>query len=103
MDSLVTNAASKTGVKKAVAKEKRIRDRELNDLTIVLNTAEGRRVVWRIMEECKIFNSIMSGNSWTHYNAGKQDLGHFIMSEIVDANEELLFLMMKENKKKEND
>ena len=76
------------------------RAEEIRDLRKVLDTTFGRKVLWRLLEECKTFSTVMTGNSWTHYNAGKQDLGHFLMSEIVEADEEYLFKMMKENKVK---
>ena len=78
--------------------EKAKRSQELLDLGSVLSHPEGRRLLWRILEECKTFSSVMTGNSWTHYYAGKQDLGHYLMSEITEANEDALFVMMKENK-----
>lgn len=34
------------------------------------------------------------------YQSGQQDLGHFIMSEITQADENLLLRLMKDNKEK---
>jgi len=97
--TLVKNAADEQQVKNAQSKQLTKRDLDLNDMRAVLNTAQGRRVLWRLMEECKVFNSIWETSAKIHYNSGKQDLGHFIMAEIVEADEKFLFDMMKENKK----
>lgn len=97
--SLVKNAASEKQVKSAEKKEQLKEDQEIHDLKFVLETAQGRRVFWRLMEQCKVFSSVWEGSAKIHYNAGQQDVGHFIMSEIVRADEKYLFEMMKENKK----
>lgn len=98
---LVRNAADKKQVAHAKDKQESVRDRELNDLRAVLATLEGRRLLWRIMGFCKTFGSIWEGSARIHYNAGQQDVGHFIMSEIAQADEEKLLSMMKESKKGE--
>ena len=99
--SLVKNAADEKQVNKAVKKEEFSRDNQLNDLRKVLETSEGRRVMWRLMEHCKVFATVWEPSAKIHYNSGQQDIGHFIMSEIVDADEKYLFEMMKENKKEQ--
>ena len=100
--SLVANAADASQVKKAGTKVQLMRDRELNDIRVVLSTVEGRRFAWRLLGECKTFASVWEASAKIHYNAGRQDLGHFIMSEVTDANVDLLFKMMTENKKGES-
>jgi hypothetical protein len=97
--SLVKNAASEKQVKKAEKVEVSKRDQQLNDLRSVLNTPSGRRVIWRFLEKCRVFNTIWEASAKIHYNSGQQDIGHYIMSEIVDADERFLLEMMKENKK----
>lgn len=94
----VKNAADPDQVKDAAARDKRVRDRELNDLRGVLSSREGRRLMWRIMEKCRSFESIFEASAKIYYNSGRQDVGHYLMAEIAEADEEKLFLMMKENK-----
>jgi len=78
------------------------RRRELTDIGTVLSNASGRRLIWRILEKCGTFASTFNKDSQTmSYLAGQQDLGHFIMSEIVASDENLLLKLMKENKTKE--
>jgi hypothetical protein len=86
-------------VKRAGVKEKDIRRQQLNDIKTVLNNASGRRLMWRIMEECNTFGSIFNQNELIMARlSGKQDLGHFIMAEIIEADDNLLLKLMKDNK-----
>lgn len=94
---LVKNSADPKQVKEAKQEEKFSRENELNDLVTVLNTIEGRRVLWRLMCHCGVFSSIFEQSSKIYYNSGCQDVGHFIMSEITEADQEFLFVMMREN------
>jgi hypothetical protein len=75
---------------------KSARDSELNDMRAVLNTPQGRRVMWRLLEHTQVFASIWHQSALIHKNAGRQDVGHFVMAEIEAANQESLFTMMKE-------
>lgn len=78
---------------------KRRRDQELNDIRAVMANESGRRFVWRLLEKAKVFGSVWHPSALIHYNAGQQDFGHFIMSEITESSEEAFVQMMKENKK----
>lgn len=93
------NLADERQVKKAEMKEKDLRKQELNDLRTVLSNASGRRLLWKILTKCNSFNSIFNvDNSTMAYLSGQQDIGHFIMSEITAADENLLIKLMKDNK-----
>lgn len=98
---LVTDAADKKQIKNAEQKEKLSRDQELSDLAIVGATKEGRRFLWRLLEKCKVFESVWENSARIHFNAGQQDLGHFVMSEITECDQKILFQMMTENKKEQ--
>ena len=95
------NAADAAQVKEGERKAKHGRDRELDDLSKLLATPQFRRFIWRVMGKCKTFESIWENSARIHFNAGQQDIGHYLMSEIVEANEEALLLMMKEAKQGE--
>lgn len=99
----MNNLADPKQVKKAELKEKDLRKQQLNDIRTVLSSISGRRLFWRILEHCNTFNTVFNEqHSTMSYLAGKQDLGHFIMSEITQADENLLLKLMKDNKGKEN-
>lgn len=97
----VTDAADKRQIKNAEQREKLLRDQELSDLAMVASTIQGRRFLWRLIERCKVFETIWENSARIHYNAGQQDLGHFLMSEIVNTKQEIFFQMMKENKQEQ--
>lgn len=95
------NAADENQVKEARLTEKRIRERELGDLRYLLASAQGRRLIWRLLGHCKSFESVWEPSAKIHYNAGKQDVGHFLMAEIIAADENSFLQMMKEAKQGE--
>lgn len=102
-----TNAANKKQVKRAEVNEKNRRRAELNDIRTVLGTKSGRRLMWRFMEYCRSFETVYDFKDndpiKMAYNSGRQDVGHFFMSEIVTADENLLFKLMRENQNKEEE
>lgn len=92
------NASDKAQIKKQEKEFQKIRKQELADLKYVLASEQGRRLVWRLMGKCKTFSSIWETSAKIHYNAGQQDLGHFLLAEVMEANSESFLQMMKENK-----
>lgn len=98
---LVSNAGDAEQVKKAKTREDRLRERELNDICAVLNIVEGRRLVWRLLGHCKIFESVFEQSARIYYNAGIQDTGHFILAEVLAARQDALLQMMQEAQKQE--
>lgn len=86
------------------ARKKRDKEIENKDLRWIegikqiCKTTAGREVLWRILGSCKVFGSVWEPSAKIHYNAGKQDVGHWLMAEIVRADENILFKMMTESK-----
>ena len=93
----VRNAASKKQVDTADMKERSARERELNEMRVVLSTVEGRRWLWRLLGKCKTFESIYESSARIHYNSGQQDIGFRIIQEIDAADPEMFFKMRNEN------
>lgn len=84
---MARNAADESQVKEQGNKEKRTRERELSDLAIVLNSSEGRRLFRRLVDFCGVSQSVSRPNALTtSYVAGAQDVGHFIVKEMLEAN-----------------
>lgn len=94
----VANASSEEGVAEAEIKEMRARRIELDDLRFLLSDRQGRRFLWRLLERCRAFSSVWEPSARIHYNAGQQDLGHYLIAEIMQANEDAFLKMMKEAK-----
>jgi hypothetical protein len=99
--SQVKNAADESQVRRATEKQENSRDFELADLESVMSTPAGRRFIWRVLERCKVFGTVWDGSARIHYNSGQQDIGHWVMAEVGAADEDALFLMMKEAKHRE--
>lgn len=97
--ALVRNAADPRQVKRGKESEAHRHDRELAELRDVLQTIEGRRVLWRFLEKCGVFESIMETSARIYYNAGKQDLGHYLLGEIGKADPNAYILMQQDAKR----
>lgn len=96
-EPLVTNAADSKQVRKARKNQRRTRAQELEDLRSVVKDAAGRRVLWRLLKRCSTFNSAIGMNdAMTNYNAGRQDIGHFILAELTAAQPDILPSLMQE-------
>jgi hypothetical protein len=96
--ALVRNAADPKQVDNAKKKEKLRRENELADLRAVLNTLEGRRLVWRLLGKLKWGQSTFDTEvTQMAFNAGMQNAGNFLMAEIIEADQTKLLLMMQES------
>lgn len=68
----------------------RKRKAELDGLRNVLATADGYVLACRLLGHCRVFESIWSPSAEIHRNAGRQDVGHFLLGEILQAAPETL-------------
>ncbi len=83
--ALVKNASSRSQTQSAAKIEQARQEQWDKDLRAMLGTAEGRRVLWGILGHCQILASIYHPSSQIYHNAGRQDVGHFILGEILSA------------------
>lgn len=100
--ALVRNAADAKQVGIAAKREKDDRELELADLRTVLETPQGRRFLWRLMGKFKwgqvVFDPIATTMA---FNAGMQNAGNFLVSEITEADDQQLLVMMQESQARE--
>ncbi len=96
MSSLVANAADRKQVERAHKKTTRDRDQEQADLRAILALPTGRRVLWRLLEDCKVFASIWHPSALIHFNEGRRDVGLKLMAAISRADDQALLQMMAE-------
>lgn len=103
-DELVHNAADAGQVKEARRKEKEQRRNELKDLVHLLKDPVFRRFAWRMLGFCKLNQTVFTTTDPVQlgYNSGKQDVGHFLLSEITTAQPESFLQMMQENHRGED-
>lgn len=97
----VSNAADVKQIEKAGKRISLERENELVDIRAILDIPGGRRFLWRLLREFKLNQSIFEPNSRIAYNSGRQDAGHFILGEIVEAQPEAFLQMMQERKEKD--
>lgn len=94
------NAGDAEQVKQAGTRADRRRARELEDLIALLDTPQGRRVLWRLLDHCGAFQSVFAEtDARTNYNAGRQDVGHFLLAEIGEARVDAIVQLMTESRK----
>ncbi len=67
--------------------EKQLCKRNVCDLQTVLRTAQGRRVLWRILQAAQVRrHAFVPGDSYaTAFQCGQQSVGLFLLAEIEDA------------------
>jgi hypothetical protein len=97
-----TNVSKPDHIKKAESKERRGRERELDDMAWVLSTPQGRRFVWRYLGECGVFRTSFNGQFQTFFNEGSRNIGLKLLADVNDSQPEAYVTMMKEARKDEN-
>lgn len=78
---------------------RKLLERQRSDMRKVLNTAEGRRVVWRIMSDAAPFNTPFAGSghdSLTFLNIGKKEFALALYAEIKATQPDMLLAMERE-------
>ena len=97
--SLVRNAADPEQVKKAAKKEERERFEELNDLRVVMNSREGRRFLFRLINRICHYdtNDFNNSGSITYHSLGERNIGRVVKSDAIEASYEAFQLMEREN------
>lgn len=86
--------------KQGQAASRRARDqrqRDLIDLREVLLTETGRRVIWRLLGFCGIYQTVLRQNPIDMAAAaGRQNVGQYLLAEVEAADAEAIFIMMRE-------
>jgi hypothetical protein len=102
-DGLVNNAADPRQVKKGRRAEKVRRIKEDEDLAWLLGDRRGRRIYWRIMSNCRVFNQSRDerGNDYTNFNEGKRSIGLKLLADLTRVKPEAYTLIIKEAKEDE--
>lgn len=94
---LIRNVGSKQQVARANKTEKFRRETELREMRELLKDPRFRRFMFRLLGYTSVFQSIFEQSSKIYHNAGRQDVGHFLMAEITEADEEAYMMMMREH------
>jgi hypothetical protein len=83
--------------KKLTDAQKRVHQKEIDDVRKILKTPEGRRYLWRMLGECGIFfNSFTPNSNQTAFNEGGRNIGLIILSDINEADPSAFAKMQNE-------
>lgn len=76
----------------------RRKDRELDDLKVVLKKPEGRRVIYKLLCECGVFKASFSLNSMqTSFSEGRRDIGLSLLKDLDEAEPNAYSQMLTEH------
>lgn len=97
------NDVNQDDKKRQEQKQKLKRENDLDDLKYLMQSHQGRRFFWRLLGHCSVYNSIFNTNALVQsHNSGKQDVGHFVQGEIIQASPDGYLKMQSEHQIKEN-
>jgi hypothetical protein len=94
--TLVGNAADRAQITLAERVEAKRDERLLACLQVLLAQAEGRLVLWELLADTGMFRSIWDPSAKIHYNAGRQDFGHYLYDLYTQAAPDLYVVMEQE-------
>ncbi len=83
--------------------ERARREQQVADIRWLMAHAEGRRIVWRLLEHAGVYRTSFTGNSGTFFNEGRRDVGLFLLSEVHEASVQSYVKMLKEHWKRKDD
>lgn len=99
--ALVRNASSEKQVKEAGEKVQLREDQEHNDMLFVLNSEQGRRVLWRILSHGGLYRSpYHHSGSQQNINIGMGEVSRWLLGQIVGVDEQKWLQMQTENLQK---
>lgn len=100
MSDKLASTLNEVDQKKKAEEDKRKqlqRELQLSDLKYLMQSQQGRRFFWRLLNHCSVYESIFNTNALTQsHNSGRQDVGHFLMAEIVTASPDDYLKMQNE-------
>jgi len=94
------DAGNPEAVKERGSKEQRRVKREHADLSAVMDTAEGRRVIWRMLARCRVHEiSFAPGQpaETTAFFEGHRNVGNWLFAELQTRHADAYALMAKEH------
>jgi hypothetical protein len=99
------NLGDEAQVKRRDSAVKRKEESYTEDLRNVLNHASGRRVLWKILDDCGVLRNCFVEHSsrLTDFLLGQKNLGLKLLAEIYEVNPDAYLRMKKENESVEQE
>jgi hypothetical protein len=93
------NAADEKEVEKATKNGKLRRDTELADIRYIMDSQQGRRFMWRLVNGLCHYdtNDAQHSGSFTFFSLGERNIGRIVKSDLYEASPELFQKMEREN------
>lgn len=95
------DTSNPVAVERAQRQKRTAANQRQADLREILATQAGRRLFWKLMEECRVLSSVWDPGALIHYNAGRQALGQALLKEILALDPNIFLTMMNEAQAKE--
>lgn len=81
-----TQLIDKSVIEKHIDKDKRKKERNLNDIRKILSTPEGRRFYWRLLSNAGCFLQSFTGEvNTTIFNEGRRSVGLNFLNDALEA------------------
>lgn len=74
----------------------------VRDYGSVFGTAEGKKVLWDILNNAGIFAGMFTGNSQTFYNLGRRDIGLRVLEHVMAADPTIFTSILNKDWQKGN-
>lgn len=78
---------------------KRRKERDTEDVKLIMSTREGRRFMWRLLDFCGVYRNSFTGNSETFFKEGQRNVGLMLLGEIHEHCPDGFLTMLKEQKR----
>lgn len=98
MKQHVRNAANESEVRSAEQRDKLAQEQADNDLRAILNSPQGRRFIWRLMEKTGLHKTSFTGSSQTFFLEGQRNIGLLLLSDVMRVDPDSYTAMFKESK-----
>lgn len=96
--SLVKNAADPAQVADASNRLLNGREKELEDIRLVLSTVGGRRFVWKMLDKAGLFKTSWHPSAQIHFLEGKRAVALELLADLIEADEDSFVKLMAESK-----
>ena len=94
------DAGDEVKVGKRKIKAKLEREKQVEELRVILSTKGGRNVIWRLLSMAKLFNDPIGDTNDIMRQIGAQCIGRLILAEVFTSDPNAYILMQQEAKER---
>jgi hypothetical protein len=90
------NTGDRGQVERGQRQENLDRIQYLADIRAVLQTPSGRRMLWQVLVNCRVFASVWDPSARIHFNEGRRNVGLELMGDLAAADEDAFMQMQND-------